>query len=538
MSVFQTIRGRYTLIFGGLAVIFLIVVICAESLVNYLQNNLGKYAHGEAIVENGDRHLYQSRAALSTFILIQETRDNSTLEQEALSHAKLAYDRMQTFRKLVADIPELNDHLANFNETYKVWEDGVLGIIELTKRNYHDGRDVFIGRNQADFLALRDLYHHSEEFIYKYAEEEQKSIDAITHTFKLDVAILAAIVVSLSIALAWFAPRNISRAIKQVTFGVNQISAGDGDLTRRINSPKKDETGDLSRELDGFVAKLGGLIGQVRDGCDHIREEMANLGKSATESAELSDRQHQSLDFVVTAVEEMGGATRDVAQNAAQTVNEVESLNSSANNGVKQLDSAIAQLDSLSDQIQSAASVISELSERSDKIASVLDVILGISEQTNLLALNAAIEAARAGEQGRGFAVVADEVRGLASQTQASAEDIKVMINNLQSGVSNAVSVITKSVEMTTTSVTLSHNTKESIAVVQQSADRIYDFTTQTASATEEQSKVTDEINENLSSLSTMSKEVLEISKRISHSINETLSNSDELAGQVKRFTV
>lgn len=538
MSVFQTIRGRYTLAFGGLAIIFLVVVVCAEALVNYLQNNLGKYAHGEAIVENGDRHLYQSKAALATFILIKETKDDSTLEKEILSHAQLAHDRMQTFRELIVDIPEINDYLMNFDTIYKAWETSNLSAIKLTKKDYHDGMDLFVGQNQTDFTTLRNLYHHSEELIAKYAAEDKKKIDGITNTFKLDVGILAGFVVLLSVVLAWFAPRNISRAIKLVTFGVNQISAGDGDLTRRINSSKKDETGDLSRELDGFVTKLGGLIAQVRDGCDHIRQEMADLGKSATESAELSDRQHQSLDFVVSAVEEMGGATREVAQNAAQTVNEVESLNHSANNGVKQLNDSITQLDSLSEQVHSAASVIGELSERSDKIASVLDVILGISEQTNLLALNAAIEAARAGEQGRGFAVVADEVRGLASQTQASAEDIKVMISNLQSGVSNAVSVITKSVEMANTSVTFSHNTKESIAVVKQSADRIYDFTTQTASATEEQSKVTDEINENLSNLSTMSKEVLEISKRISHSVNETLSNSDELAGQVKRFTV
>lgn len=234
----------------------------------------------------------------------------------------------------------------------------------------------------------------------------------------------------------------------------------------------------------------------------------------------------------------MGGATRDVAQNAANTVAEVEALNRSADDGVKQLDKAISQLDGLAEQIQGAAGVINQLSERSDKIASVLDVILGISEQTNLLALNAAIEAARAGEQGRGFAVVADEVRNLASKTQASTEDIQKMINDLQSGVSNAVNAITQSVDMAGTSVSLSRNTMESIAVVKASAGRIYDFTAQTASATEEQSKVTDEINENLSSLASMSKDVMNISRRISHSVHETLTNSDELASQVKRFTV
>lgn len=538
MKILHTIRGRYTLIFGGLALVFLLVIISTETLISYLQNSIGKYTSGTALIQNADRDLYQSRLALATLVFEKSTTDAKELEDLALLNAKQALDRMQKFRLLTTDINEISQLLANFDTLYKTWSTGSLKIIQLMKDNPDAAMILFIDENQANFIKLRSLYDHSEELISKYSELENQAINEFTNTFKVIVAIFAIFVLLLSIALAWFAPRNISKAIKLVTLGVQQISSGDGDLTRRINSTKADETGELSRELDGFVARLGSLIGQVRNGCEHIRQEMFNLGKSASESADLSERQNQSLDFVVTAVEEMGGATREVAQNAADTVAEVEALNRSADDGVKQLDSAIAQLDGLAAQIQSAAGVINQLSERSDKIASVLDVIIGISEQTNLLALNAAIEAARAGEQGRGFAVVADEVRNLASKTQNSTEDIQKMINDLQSGVSNAVNSITQSVDMAGTSVSLSRKTMDSIAVVKTSAGRIYDFTAQTASATEEQSKVTDEINENLSNLSTMSKEVMEISKRISHSVHQTLSNSDELAGQVKRFTV
>jgi methyl-accepting chemotaxis protein len=538
MKMLQTIRGRYTLIFGGLALVFLLVIISTETLVNYLQNSMGKYASGTSLIQNADRDLYQSRLALATLVFEHNSKNAKELEESTLLNAKQALDRMQEFRGLTADINEISGLLANFDNLYKSWSSHNADIIRLVKDNPDAAMILFIGENQTDFIELRALYDHSEELISKYSELENQTINEFTDVFKLIVGIFAIFVLCLSVILAWFAPRNISKAIKQVTFGVRQISSGDGDLTRRINSVKPDETGELSRELDSFVARLGSLIGQVRNGCEHIRQEMFNLGKSASESADLSERQNQSLDFVVTAVEEMGGATREVAQNAADTVAEVEALNRSADDGVTQLDDAISQLDNLAAQIQSAAGVINQLSERSDKIASVLDVILGISEQTNLLALNAAIEAARAGEQGRGFAVVADEVRELASKTQASTEDIQKMINDLQSGVSNAVSSITQSVDMAGTSVSLSRKTMESIAVVKTSAGRIYDFTAQTASATEEQSKVTDEINENLSNLASMSKDVMEISKRISHSVNQTLSNSDELAGQVKRFTV
>ena len=538
MTMLQTIRGRYTLIFGGLALVFLLVIISTETLVSYLQNSIGKYASGTSLIQNADRDLYQSRLALATLVFEQEDKSTKELEADILSNAQQALDRMHQFQKLTAEINEISQLLMNFDVLYKKWSAGNLDIIRSMKDNPDSAMILFIGENQTDFTELRSLYDHSEELISKYSELENQAINEFTNTFKMIVGVFAIFALLLSVVLAWFAPRNISKAIKQVTFGVQQISSGDGDLTRRINSTKTDETGDLSRELDSFVARLGSLIGQVRYGCEHIRQEMSHLGESASSSADLSERQNQALEFIVTAVEEMGGATRDVAQNAANTVAEVEALNRSADDGVKQLDKAISQLDGLAEQIQGAAGVINQLSERSDKIASVLDVILGISEQTNLLALNAAIEAARAGEQGRGFAVVADEVRNLASKTQASTEDIQKMINDLQSGVSNAVNAITQSVDMAGTSVSLSRNTMESIAVVKASAGRIYDFTAQTASATEEQSKVTDEINENLSSLASMSKDVMNISRRISHSVHETLTNSDELASQVKRFTV
>jgi methyl-accepting chemotaxis protein len=539
MKVLQTIRGRYTLAFGALTLIFLSVVISTESLVSFLQNSIGKYSQGTSLIQNADRDLYQSRLALASLVFEQEGGINAEMEAAVLSNAQQALERMQAFRKLTNDIPEIKEFLTDFDVNFESWHRRSLDVLDTIKQGHHNAAMIrFIGANQTDFINLRALYDHSEELIEKYATLEKHSIDSYADTFKSVVAVLAVVVLISSVALAWFAPRNISNAIKKVTYGVRQVSSGDGDLTRKINSTKQDETGELSRELDGLVSRLGGLIREVRNGCEHIRQEMHELGDAATQSEALSQRQHQALDFVVTAVEEMGGATRDVAQNAAHTVEEVSALNHSADNGVKQLDSAITQLQSLAEQIDNAAQVIDKLSDRSNNIASVLDVILGISEQTNLLALNAAIEAARAGEQGRGFAVVADEVRELASKTQASTEDIQDMITGLQAGVNNAVSAITESVKMANNSVSLSQETMQSIEVVKKSAGRIYDFTAQTASATEQQSKVTDEINENLSSLSTMSKEVLDISRSISHSVQETLSNSDELANQVKRFTV
>ena len=114
----------------------------------------------------------------------------------------------------------------------------------------------------------------------------------------------------------------------------------------------------------------------------------------------------------------------------------------STSNGQKQVDDAVARIQSIAEQVSAAAGLVEALGKRSDEIGSIVDTISGISEQTNLLALNAAIEAARAGEAGRGFAVVAEEVRKLAEQSGESAKNIADLIRLIQKDTSDAVTAI------------------------------------------------------------------------------------------------
>lgn len=541
MTMLSTIRSRYTVIFSTLALVFLLVVGAAYFLVTYLQTSSNEYTKGASLVQNADRDLYQSRLALANMVFSkQETPAKmAAYEQDVLTNGRQALDRMARFKALTADLADVQQELVKVDELSNTWRASSLQIMELVKKGKQaEAFTLFVGTNQQEFNELRHCYDISGQLVMKYADLKQESIQAYSSSFKLTVGALALVVLVLSALLAWFAPRAISLAIRKVTGGVREISSGDGDLTRRINSTKKDETGELSNELDRFVGRLGQLILQIRTRCDDIRGAMVGLESSAAESDQLSTRQNEALDFVVTAIEEMGTATREVARNASDTVSEVTVLNNQTQRGESNVQSSIHMLNQLAAQIEIASQAILQLSTRSDQITTVLDVILGIAEQTNLLALNAAIEAARAGEQGRGFAVVADEVRNLASKTQASTTDIQEMITELQSGVSNAVSVIAESVEMAQTTVERSQQTHTSILNLKSSAQHIYDYTAQTASATEEQSKVTDEINENLSQLTEMTKEILGISQIINNSVRETLRDSSEVATQVKRFTV
>jgi methyl-accepting chemotaxis protein len=539
MSWFRTIRARYTLVFSCLSLVFLAVVAASFLLISFIQSSVGRYADGASLIQNADRDLYQSRLAL-TNLLTNKTADaaqRASWRGDTESNASQALLRMQTFQKLTVELDEIVTYLQPFSGLYQQWQKDTQLLLSSDTLSAEDIQRSLAQSEQA-FSQLRDLYDGSEALISKYAAAERAQIDQLAARFKLVVTVIAALVVLGSLLMAWIAPRRISDAIRTVTFDVVQISSGDGDLSRRINSRRQDETGDLSRALDEFIAKLGSLIGEVKRGCLSVQTQMQQMGVTAEQASQLSLQQDQALDMIVTAIEEMSGATKDVAHNAAETAHQVHQLSEISNQGQQALAHSTDRLHQLSQQVQHAAVVVGDLANQSEQIASVTGVIQTIAEQTNLLALNAAIEAARAGDQGRGFAVVADEVRALASKTQQSTEHIRQMIQQLQSGVADVVSSIQQGVTLADNTEQLNTQVGMAFHSVQQSAGLIEDHALQTASATEQQSMVAHEITKNLSHLSEMSKQLNQIAQRIQLTVRDTLGSSNELAGRVKRFSV
>jgi methyl-accepting chemotaxis protein len=154
-----------------------------------------------------------------------------------------------------------------------------------------------------------------------------------------------------------------------------------------------------------------------------------------------------------------------------------------------------------------------------------------------LLALNAAIEAARAGEQGRGFAVVADEVRTLASRTQQSTGDIQGMLSQLQSGVQHAVNAMGNSEILTNDAVISASDAGQSLAGINAAVREIADMTTQIATAAEEQSSVTAEIDKNLVQINSLAMNTAEGASKTAHEsqrLNQLSIQLRQLVGQFK----
>jgi methyl-accepting chemotaxis protein len=351
-------------------------------------------------------------------------------------------------------------------------------------------------RDGEDFLALslplRDLgWTLVAEVPQSQIYAEARQAMWMTSAIGLSVALVCLLLVVL---LA----RGLVRPIRQVTAALVAIGSGGGDLTHRLDSSRADELGDLARGFNRFLDSQREMIGEVLATSERLRTAVGQVARVVDNTAERSGRQQEMTDMVATAVHEMGLTVQEIAQNAGNAAVASQTARDEAMQAREVVGGSIRHIESMSDEIGIAASAVGELAHQVASIDQVLAVIRGISEQTNLLALNAAIEAARAGDMGRGFAVVADEVRTLARRTQSSTDEIQQMIGSLKQGAENAVSSMHSGQAATGTGVESSQRTGASLTAITGQVERISDMNHQVATATEEQSAVTEEINRNV----------------------------------------
>ena len=295
------------------------------------------------------------------------------------------------------------------------------------------------------------------------------------------------------------------------------------DLTQRIEVSSRDELGSMATAMNHMLEKFRNSLESVAASTTMLAtasEEMSTITQTTNQNV---NRQFSEIDQVATAINEMTATVQEVATNAAKAARAAQEANQQSSAGKQVVETTIDSISDLSQDLEHVSEVIDKLSKHSEGIGVVMDVIKGIAEQTNLLALNAAIEAARAGEQGRGFAVVADEVRTLASRTQQSTTEIEGMIEQLQKESHDAVTAVKQSRERSKQNVQNAATAGDSLLTITDSVTEINDMNTMIASAAEEQSAVTEEINKNIVS-------IREAAEQTTQGAGQTTTASEELS--------
>lgn len=337
----------------------------------------------------------------------------------------------------------------------------------------------------------------------------------------------------------WFVlSKYVLLPLSKVSDAMADIAQGGGDLTRRLDIQTNDEVGELADTFDRFVANLQMLVKGIVENAERLSVCAEEIRKHSDNNVTETQLQLAEIEEVSAALSQMSKATEEVSHNAVQTSDKTKSCNQLASSGNQIVQKTVDDIYSLGDSIGETSTKISELKEKSELINTVLTVIKGIAEQTNLLALNAAIEAARAGEQGRGFAVVADEVRALAQRTQDSTKEIEVIINDLQVSSEDANRLMSTTKDRLGDTINESSHAIAALEDIIRNIQIINDMNSGVATATEEQSVVTTNVNTKVSSINELTIDVAKNAKSSTVLTDQLSALSQHIKQDLNSFKV
>ncbi|MBC2581752.1 methyl-accepting chemotaxis protein [Clostridium sp. DJ247] len=290
--------------------------------------------------------------------------------------------------------------------------------------------------------------------------------------FTLIAAIIILIVLVIGTYIKIISP--LRKIIKQLESGLNNFN---------IDSLNIRQKGLIGRLVSAIIILYNKSLISSTVESPKIYNKFNDLSVQSTKAAELINElntlmedtmkgaqlQSQNVNKSTNAMDDILLGVKETAQNIQYASELVSETSISASAGQQAINKAMEQMKSIDIKISGLYTTIHELETFSTEINTIVGIITGISSQTNLLALNAAIEAARAGETGRGFSVVAEEVRKLAEQSSQSAQQISILIENIQSKTKEAVNSMNISIQDIKTGINSVNSAGDSFGKVSES---------------------------------------------------------------------
>ena len=570
----MTLRTKFLLLTA-----ILLLLLCGQGLFSLYQMN----SINDASTEISKNWLPSCNAANSLNTLTSDYRlyevmhVYSTTPEDMDNYEKLMAETLEKIKKIQNSYSKLissPDEQSMYNDFVVAWDDFSKihdQIFALSKQNRtEEAMALLLGQSRTAYLKASDQLLKIVALNTEGGEKSSLAGDELYDASKAQVSILLAAGILIGAILALFIIRGVLRQLgkdpgaldgvaKRVVGGDYNVDDGSpkigvyGSIVEMVNALKThienaQRESENAREQSARAqeamqqAEAASKEAQAKTqamlvAADKL-EAVGNVVSSA--SAELSAQIEQSdrgaaesaqrLSEAATAMNEMNATVQEVAKNAGSASAASSETKEKAEAGAHVVEKAVRSIEEVHQLSLVLKNDMTQLNEHAQDITRIMGVISDIADQTNLLALNAAIEAARAGEAGRGFAVVADEVRKLAEKTMASTQDVGNAIKAIQestaksmTGVDNAVERIGEATELASRSGAA---LEEIVATVEATGDQVNAI----ATASEEQSAASEEINQSIV-------QVNDIARQSAEAMGEAAKAVSDLAAQAQGLT-
>ncbi|SKA76117.1 Methyl-accepting chemotaxis protein [Thiothrix eikelboomii] len=304
----------------------------------------------------------------------------------------------------------------------------------------------------------------------------------------------------------------------------------EGDLTIRA-TVSENITGTIADSVNYAVDALRELVIKIDDTSGRLTRFAQIADKRITQLSQASTRQSEEISMASSAIAAMTHSIHKVSRNAAASTEVARKSLEISQAGAHTVRSAMADMVTVREQIQSTSKRIKRLGETSQEVGDIVRLMNDIAEQTNILALNASIQTSSIAGGGRSFERVTDEVQQLAQRSAEASRKIDLLVRAIQTDTQEAIA----SMEQTTARVVTSSRNADSAGAA---LDEVEEVSTSLArliaNISDASFKQADMATRVTSTMQSIQEGTLQ-TEQFSKETTELVSNLNETASELRR---